>query len=301
MRVLNFGSLNVDYTFDVEHFVQAGETISSSALNRYPGGKGLNQSIALARAGAEVVHAGKVGEDGRFLVDILERNGVDVGLVDVREDEHSGCAVIQRDPTGENCIILYGGSNRSIDDSFSEHVFSSADGCEWLLLQNEISNLGSIARMGKRSGMKIALNPSPVEGILDTIDLGLVDLLVLNECEAAALSGVSSEEEPLALMRALQANLPGASIVLTLGSAGSVFVSPGGGPVIQEAFHVSAVDTTGAGDTFTGYFLQSFAQGADASQAMRRAAAAAAIAIGRPGASVSIPSREEVDDFLSRQ
>lgn len=298
MRILNFGSLNIDYAYDVDHFVRAGETLASRALNRYPGGKGLNQSIALARAGASVIHAGKVGADGKFLVDLLATNDVDTSLVAVSNDERTGHAIIQRDPAGNNCILLYGGTNKTVDDELIESVFSRVSECDWLLLQNEISNLAHIVTLGKRHGMRIALNPSPAGGIQDVLNLDLIDLLILNEIEASAFTGLSATASPEDLARGLIEKYPRAAIVLTLGKSGSMYLEGDAEPVFQEAYTVRAVDTTAAGDTFTGYLLAGIIAGDGIRASMMHASAASAIAVTRPGAAVSIPKKSEVENFI---
>lgn len=298
MRILNFGSLNIDYVYDVEHFVRAGETIASTALNRYPGGKGLNQSIALARAGASVVHGGQVGEDGTWLVDLLAQAGVDTSLTRVSDEVRTGNAIIQRDPEGGNCIILYGGANRAIDDALVDETFSHTEPGDWLLLQNEVNGLDRLVREGHARGLTVVLNPSPADEALEDVDLESVDVLVLNEVEASVLTGLPPESSGEELADALEYGFPGTRVVLTLGGAGSVYVD-GEARVRQEAFHVDAVDTTAAGDTFTGYLLAALMAGEAPEVAMRRASAASAIAVTRPGAAVSIPTPAEVDAFLA--
>jgi ribokinase len=298
MRILNFGSLNVDHVYDVDHFVRAGETLASRALNRYPGGKGLNQSIALARAGALVTHAGKVGTDGKFLVDLLASNDADTSLIAISKDERTGNAIIQRDSAGNNCILLYGGTNRTIDDELSESVFSRAGKCDWLLLQNEISDLEHIVALGKQYGMQIALNPSPADGIQDALNLDLIDFLILNETEASVFTGLPVSASQKDLARGLIEKFPKAKSVLTLGEQGSVYLEAGVNPVFQKAYSVDAVDTTAAGDTYTGFLLAGIIAGDGIRTSMMHAAAASAIAVTRPGAAVSIPTKGEVEEFL---
>lgn len=141
MKILNFGSLNIDYVYSVDHFVQKGETISSSQMNIFSGGKGLNQSVALGRAGAKVFHAGRIGKDGEFLVEQLKEAGVNTDLVVVDEDCSTGHAIIQNDAEGDNCILLYGGANQRITKEQIDAALEQFDAGDYLVLQNEISNL----------------------------------------------------------------------------------------------------------------------------------------------------------------
>ena len=193
----NFGSLNLDYVYNVDHFVRAGETISSSLLNTFCGGKGLNQSIALARAGAKVYHAGAVGNDGGALVKVLEDNNVDTSLIRI-VDLPTGHAIIQRDPDGQNCILLFGGANQSITDSHIEAALSGFSKDDYLILQNEINNTKSIMKRAKDKGMKIVLNPSPMDEKIHALPLELVDIFIVNEVEAESLFG---SPEPNQIMK----------------------------------------------------------------------------------------------------
>lgn len=295
MRALCFGSLNIDYVYQVPHFVAGGETLAAGSLSRFSGGKGLNQSVALARAGLEVRHAGAVGRDGLFLLEELRAAGVDTGHVEVLEDVPTGHAVIQRTPSGENCILLYGGANRRITPAQIDRVLADCGPGDALILQNEISRLPYLAERAREQGMTVALNPSPMEEALLPL-LPLADYLLLNEVEAAQLLAglgrpVPEAEEPLAA--ALAEALPSTAVLLTLGSRGSLFTQ-GARLLRQAAVSVRAVDTTAAGDTYTGFFLAGVLGGREAEWAMRYAATAAAIAVTRPGAAPSIPFREEV-------
>jgi ribokinase len=173
MEILNFGSLNIDHVYGVEHFARAGETIDTDSYRVFAGGKGFNQSIALARAGARVAHAGRVGEGGRWLIDELARVGVDVGRVEVSETP-TGHAVIQVSREGENSILIHGGANRVIDEPQMKAALEGFAAGSFLLLQNEINGLGQIMEMGHAKGMHIVLNPSPVTDSLLDLPLGLV-------------------------------------------------------------------------------------------------------------------------------
>ena len=295
MRALCFGSLNIDYVYQVPHFVGGGETLAAGSLSRFSGGKGLNQSIALARAGLEAWHAGAIGRDGRFLLEELQEAGVRTGYVEVLEDVSTGHAIIQRTPSGENCILLYGGANRSITREQVDRVLAGFGPGDALVLQNEISQLPYLAERAKARGMTVALNPSPMEeGLLPL--LPLADYLLLNEIEAAQLcqglgSALPEAEEDLAA--ALAAALPSTAVVLTLGPRGSLYAD-GTRLARQAAVPVRAVDTTAAGDTYTGFFLAGVLSGRSVEWSMKYASSAAAIAVTRPGAAPSIPSRAEV-------
>ena len=298
MRVLNFGSLNVDYVYAVDYFVRAGETLKADSRRVMAGGKGLNQSIALARAGAEVYHAGCIGHEGAFLRDMLEENGVDTSLLRTIDDMQ-GHTVIQVDKNGENCILLYGGSNRRVEPVQVDETLSRFGAGDWLVLQNEISSLPYIVEAAHRRGMRIALNPSPYEDNLREVDFGKLSWLLVNEIEACQCSG---SDQPERAWDVLHGKYPGLSVLITLGGAGSVAHSVEGGgveTVRQQAFRAKAVDTTAAGDTFTGYFIGGLAEGRPLAECMRRASMASAIGVTRPGAAASIPLRDEVEQRLA--
>lgn len=271
-RILNFGSLNIDRVYRVEHFVRPGETVASKGYQCFPGGKGLNQSIAAARAGARVFHAGTVGADGDFLIKLLSESGADVRYVR-KTDGITGHALIQVNDAGENCIILYPGANFDNDTAYMEQVLSGFSAGDILMLQNEISNLYRLLERGRKKGMRIMLNPSPMDG---------------------ALTG---EGEPEAILRTLLSRLPGTQVILTLGKDGAM-LGDGKRVLRQPCFPVKTVDTTAAGDTFTGYFAAAILENADPEDALRLASAAAAMAVSEAGAAVSIPVRERVEAFL---
>ena len=295
-RVLNFGSLNIDHVYQVPHFVQPGETIHSSGYAQHFGGKGLNQSIALARAGAPVAHAGCIGLDGFALRDFLQTNGV--GTENIRPvDSPTGHALIQVDGTGQNCIILYGGANRHIPDAMVDQVLGTYTAGDYLLLQNEINGLAHIMDRALARGIHVVLNPSPVLSPQHMLPLNRLHCLLVNEVEGASLAGTTQPDE---ILPTLMAMYPDTRIVMTLGSEGAVY-GHNGEQLFQPAFSVTAVDTTAAGDTFTGYFVDSLLRGMDAKVALARAAAAAAIAVTRPGAADSIPQADEVEAFLKRR
>lgn len=289
-RILNFGSLNVDHVYTVEHFVRPGETVDSLEMEVFPGGKGLNQSVALARAGAEVYHAGKIGKDGSFLTQLLQSAGVDVSFVETING-YTGKAIIQvEENTGQNSIILYGGANRQMTELYIDQVLGAFSGNEILVLQNEINLVEYILRKASKKGMLVALNPSPIGEELKHWDLHGVTWLLLNEIEGEALTG---EKEPERITDVFLKQYPQMKIVLTLGKDGALYRDKDKN-FRQAIYSTQAVDTTAAGDTFTGYFLAASARGASPEEAMEEAAKASAITVSRPGAAVSIPTRQEV-------
>ena len=294
MRVLNFGSLNIDYVYNVDHIVKKGETISSDTLNVFCGGKGLNQSIALSKAGAEVYHAGVIGEDGAFLEEILRASGVHTRFVQMKADTRTGNAIIQKDRNGDNCILLYGGSNRAVTPGMADEVLEHFEAGDMLVLQNEISELSYLMERAHERGMVIALNPSPIDEELLKAPLQYVNYFILNEIEAKTLT--NGVEEDNAMLEAMLKKFPNAEIILTLGERGSVYAQ-GNVRVEQGIYKVPVTDTTAAGDTFTGYYLASIIQGLSVEKALNMAAKASAIAVSRKGAAPSIPEREEVENM----
>lgn len=299
MKVLCFGSLNIDYTYKVDHFVKKGETLSSESLQVFCGGKGLNQSIALAKAGVDTYHAGAVGEDGVFLLEELQKAKVDTGCVAVRQDVRTGNAIIQNDREGDNCILLYGGANQAITkeqvDAVLEHFVSG----DFLILQNEINEIPYIMEQSHRKGMKIALNPSPMNEKIFRLPLETVDYFLLNEVEAGQILGETAEKgtDGAGLARALLDKFPKAAVVLTMGGDGAVYMDSKE-TIIQPVYKVHTVDTTAAGDTFTGYFIGGLLRGDSVRKAMDMASRAAAIAVTRQGAAPSIPLLSEVEQFF---
>ena len=296
MKILNFGSLNIDYVYSLNHFVQKGETITSDKLNVFAGGKGLNQSIALSRAGGNVYHAGAIGADGVFLEEVLNEAGVDTRFLMKCEDVRTGNAIIQKDRGGDNCIILYGGANQAITKEMADEVLSAFGEGDWLFLQNEISEIPYIVEKAHERGMRIVLNPSPMNEKILRINLNYIDCFILNEVEAHAL--VQKDVDKAALLNQLKERFPHAEIVLTLGEKGSVYAGAEG-IAEQKAYQVATVDTTEAGDTFIGYYMAERLQGESVKEALDMAARASAIAVSKKGAAPSIPKRDEVLHFTA--
>ncbi|CUX35432.1 ribokinase [Clostridium sp. C105KSO13] len=289
MKVLNFGSLNLDYVYSVDHMVKPGETMASFGMNTFCGGKGLNQSIALARAGVAVFHAGMVGEGGKLLLKTCRESGIKTDYIRTIPGK-SGHTIIQVDKNGQNCILLYGGANRSITKEYVDDVLGCFESGDILLLQNEVNLLDYIIEQAYDLGMMIILNPSPYDSALDTCDFSKISMFLLNEIEGEQVTGEGNVEK---MLRKLKTMYPDARIVLTLGAEGSVYQYK------EEQYHqgiykVKAVDTTAAGDTFTGYFISSVIEGMPVQRGLELAAKAAAIAVSRQGAADSIPLKEEI-------
>ncbi len=288
-KLVNLGSLCVDNVYGVPNISSAGETVASRNHAVFPGGKGLNQSLAAARAGASVVHVGCIGADGRWLRDALEQAGVDVGLV--REvDAPSGHAVIQVNPAGENAIVIAGGANRVLTDAGRAAAFARCGPNDWLLLQNEINDLEATLAGAAAAGCRVAFNVAPVDGRERGYDLSGVHLLILNEVEAAALAGVA---EPEAALDVLCARYPSCDVVVTLGQDG-LRCGHGGNRTRLDAFPAEAVDETAAGDAFVGYLMAALLEGRPMRDAAVLGSAAGALAVTRAGAASSIPQRDAV-------
>lgn len=294
-KVLCFGSLNIDYTYRVEHFVRKGETISSEGLQVFCGGKGLNQSTALAKAGAETYHAGAIGTDGKFLLEQLELAGVHTEHVAILKEVRSGNAIIQNDVEGDNCIILYGGANQAITRTQVDDVIREFSEEDYIILQNEINELPYIMEKAHAQGMKIVLNPSPMNEKILKLPLEYVNLFMLNEIEAGQILD-TDETDGNVLIEKLMKRFENAEIVLTLGKQGSIYVDKNQ-KLFQAAYEVKAVDTTAAGDTFTGFLIGSLVKGLSEREAMDMASKASAIAVTRKGAAPSIPTWKEVEKF----
>lgn len=289
MKILNFGSCNIDHVYSLDHIVTVGETETTHRFETFPGGKGLNQSIAVARAGAKVYHAGCVGCDAEMLTDILYESGVDLTYLD-KTDEKNGHAVIQVSKRGENSIFLYPGSNEMVEKQYIDRVLDNFNKGDIILLQNEISNVDYIIEKAYQKQMCIILNPSPINEKLEKIDFSKLTYIVLNEVEAKEISGIENPEESLAHIKK---QYPSLKILLTLGVNGCIY-SDEETEVRQSSFVVDAVDTTAAGDTFTGYFVAGLSENEDYKRILTLSCAAAAISVSRKGAAPSIPDKAEV-------
>ena len=289
MKLLDFGSLTIAHTYQLPPLVRPGETLASDSYHKSEGGKGFNQAVALAKAGQEVYLAGAIGQDGLFLRDYLQELGVHTEHLCVL-DAPTGHAMIQLDTEGQNCIILFGGTNGMITEAMIDEVLADFGAGDYLLLQNEISHVDSIICAAHAKGMHIILNPSPMSPELLTWPLELVEWFILNEIEGADITGKTQPEE---MLDELLRRYPACHVVLTLGERGSVYADATQ-RMDQSIVTAHTVDTTAAGDTFTGYFIHALLQGEAIQQALKTAACASAITVSRPGAGRSIPAAEEV-------
>ena len=293
MPILNFGSLNIDHVYRVDNFVQPGETKHSEAYMINSGGKGLNQSIAAAKAGSQVFHAGVAGRDGGFLVEKLQTAGVNTSLMQA-SPEVSGHAIIQVADCGQNCILLYGGTNQMLSEAYIDQVLDAFGNEGLVLLQNETNLVGEIIEKTVRKGLKVALNAAPYSDQVNDYPINLLDWLIVNEVEGAEILGGETDKS---LLQGLAERYPKAGILLTLGSRGAQCVQNGHFASIGIC-KVLAVDTTAAGDTFSGYFLSGVLEGLSLAEALRLATAASALCVQRPGAADSIPTRAEVQQVM---
>ena len=289
MKIINIGSMNLDHVYQMDHIVQPGETEASAQMDIFLGGKGMNQSIALAKAGAEVYHAGLIGGDGEVFLEACRKYGVHGEFIE-KVQGRTGHAIIQVDCHAQNSILLYGGANQMLTEAYVDQVLSHFEKGDILLLQNEVNLLPYIVDRAFEKGLKIALNPSPFNEKILEADLGKIGIFLLNEVEGEQITG---EKEPDKIIAAFRKRWPGAEVVLTLGKNGAVYADSQR-EYFQEIFKVKAVDTTAAGDTFTGYFLAGYAAGLSIPEVLKISAKAASIAVSRQGAVPSIPCREEV-------
>ena len=291
MKIYNLGSLNIDYVYNVEHFVTAGETLSSKKMTVFPGGKGLNQSIALSKAGAKVIHGAVVGDRGELLLDTLLKADVAIDRIE-KISASCGHAIIQVDNSGQNCILLFAGSNHCVDKAYIEKFLFDAEKDDMLLLQNEISSIDIALEIAHQKQMQIAFNPSPIHVNIKNFPLSYVKWWFCNEIEAAALFGSSGPKE---IAKKFIKQFPNSNLILTLGKEGSIFINADT-YIEQPIYKVHTVDTTAAGDTFTGYFLAAITSGMDVPFSLNIASKAASITVSRKGASSSIPMYDEVTD-----
>ena len=293
MKILNYGSLNIDYVYQVPHIVRPGETIHGGDFKTYAGGKGANQSVALARAGAEIWHAGKIGEDGLWLKDMLEQSGVHTEFIH-KHSGPTGHTVIQVSSKGENSIVLFSGGNvknlpREMDATLS--CFTAGD---YLVVQNEINLMPELIEKAHAKRMRVCLNPAPFTENIKSWPLEKLELLIVNEIEAESLAEKSGTYE--SILDALVIKYPNVKILLTLGADGSVYGRNNERVRVEvPKLNLPVIDTTAAGDTYFGYFLKSMIEGKSIRHAMESASLASFLSVSKPGAMSSIPYAAEVE------
>ncbi|MEA4869334.1 MAG: ribokinase [Christensenella sp.] len=287
-NILNFGSLNLDQVYRVDAFVQPGETKSSLSLETHCGGKGLNQSVAAARAGAKIWHAGLIGCDGDMLYDKLNENGVNLSLTE-RSSGVSGHAIIQVDNNGQNCILLYGGTNQQLTEDYVDRALEAFGSEGLVLVQNETNLVGYIMRRAHEKGLQVAINAAPMDEKVFTYPLEFVDWLIVNEIEGASIANCEFEVD---ILPTLARKYPDMSVLLTLGKRGAICVR-GGESAKSGIYPVKVVDTTAAGDTFLGYFLAEVLDGRSLQDALALATVASSMCVQVMGAADSVPLRRD--------
>ncbi|KCV82521.1 PfkB domain-containing protein [Actibacterium atlanticum] len=286
MAVFNLGSINIDHFYEVAHLPAPGETIAAKTYRTGLGGKGANQSVAAARAGAKVFHGGAVGAGGEWARAALGSFGVDTSNV-VKLAEPSGHAVICVDPDAENSIVIVPGANRRLTGADAEAALRFAKVGDVLLLQNETSAQADAARIGREKGLFVIYSAAPFDVRAVQAVLPYIDMLVMNEVEAQQLHEALGAAE-----------LP--QTVITLGARGAVWCKSGS-EIAQPGFEVGPIDTTGAGDCFTGALAAAMDRGLPGTDVLRFAVAASALQVTKPGTAAAMPGLEEIQSFLNDQ
>lgn len=285
--IWNLGSINADNFYQVPHLPVPGETLAALEFDQGMGGKGANMSVAAARGGARVMHIGAVGADGTWTLERLLEYGVDTPHITV-VDVPTGHANICVDANGENAIVLFGGANRALNEQMIGAALTEASPGDILLMQNETSGQEYAAQTAKTLGLHVTYAAAPFEGAAVSRILKYIDLLVLNAVEADQLRA----DTGLAL-----SDLPIRDIVVTLGAEGCTWVSnTAKSEVSYPAYAVDPVDTTGAGDTFTGYLVAGLDRGMDMADAIDLALRAGALMVTRYGTADVIPDLKEIED-----
>ncbi|MCL2479668.1 MAG: PfkB family carbohydrate kinase [Treponema sp.] len=292
MKLLVYGALNVDLIYKTDHIVVPGETIKAVSLEKSAGGKGGNQAAAAAKAGADVYLAGRIGSDGEFLLSLLKPAGVNTDNVAIGKGS-TGQAIIQLDKNGQNAIVFYAGESAEITAEQTEQVIAAFDRGDYISLQNELPHVPEMMKTAAKKGLKICYNPSPWDEKIRTYPLELVDIFIVNEIEGPALAGLPPDTDLQKVLAALTKKFSGKEIILTAGKDGAYY-GCGESRERGKAVEVKVADTTGAGDTFTGYYLAARLQNYPVSAALGIACKAASIAVSRKGALAAIPSRDEV-------
>ncbi len=286
MAIWNLGSINADFVYAVPHIPQPGETLASTGRQVFLGGKGANMSVAAARAGATVHHIGAVGEDGDWARQRLTEYGVDTRHI-ATSTAATAQAIIAVDTAGENAIILFPGANGEIPQSILQEAMAEAQTEDWLILQNETNLQRTAAKLGHDMGLRVAYAAAPFDAQRVQAVLPYLDFLILNAVEAEQLAKATGKTPDA---------LGVEDVIVTLGADGADWYSDAGHQHF-DAIKVDPVDTTGAGDTFTGYVLAGLDRGMSMDQAIRQAARAGALMVMRHGTADVIPDLSEVRAF----
>lgn len=299
MAVYNFGSINIDHIYSLPHFVAPGETLACSSYNSVLGGKGANQSIACALAGMQTHHIGAINSNDRDILNQLQDAGVDCSGV-VQGATPSGHAIIQVNQDGENSIVLFAGANHQLSTEQINQTLANTNNNDWVLLQNETNAIDQIIDLAHAKGLKVAFNPAPMTPSVANLPLDKVSLLFVNEIEAMQLSNTNDIDAAIA---ALSNSYPNTELLITLGKQGVLYMHKGE-RISVKGFKVEAVDTTAAGDTFTGYFVANYAalpapNAQNIRKALQTACAAAALCVTKHGAAPSIPDQQAVQSLLT--
>jgi len=285
MTVFNLGSINADYVYQVPHLPAPGETLATTKMSRGLGGKGANMSVAAARAAAHVCHIGCLGPDGAWAAERLLEYGVDTRFITTQSDS-TGHAIIAVDTSGENNILLYPGANHKNTQEAIGAALSQANAGDWLLMQNETNNQSYAAATAKTLGLSVGYAAAPFDAQAVQAVMGSLDLLILNAVEAEQLHQATGQSPAL---------LPVRDIIVTLGAEGCLWYGIEGQQQF-EAIAVEPVDTTGAGDTFTGYVLAGLDRGMPMAQAISLGIKAAGLMVTRLGTADVIPDLKDLQD-----
>lgn len=301
-QILVLGSVNADHVVRMDHFPRPGETITGSSYNIISGGKGANQAVACARLGGETAFMSCVGNDpfGQQIFKQLAADGINIAPSAQIEGVNTGVALIFVDKHAENCIAIAAEANNHVDEAYIEaHQLAIAE-ADYLLTQLEtpVAGITLAAQIARANGTKVVLNPAPARPLDDEL-LSNVDIITPNQTEAEALTGIAVTDEASAEQAANALHQKGIeTVVITMGKLGAFF-SEAGVQKMVPSFRVEAIDTTAAGDTFNGGMLVALAEGLSIEQALIFANACGALSVQREGAQTSIPTRAEVDAFLS--
>ena len=286
MAIWNLGSINADLVYAVPHIPEPGETLSSTDRATFMGGKGANMSVAIARAGSRINHIGALGPDGDWAQKRLLEYGVDTQHI-AQVDTATGHAIIMVDEHGENAILLHAGANGEVPQTALQTALSEAQTGDWFVTQNETNLQRTGASLAKKMGLKVAYAAAPFSAERVQAVLEHLDFLILNEVEAAQLTEATCKTPNALGVR---------DVVVTLGGDGADWFGPEGKQHF-DALPVTPIDTTGAGDTFTGYLLAGLDQGMPMAQAINMATKAGALMVTRKGTADVIPDLSEVRAF----